>query len=89
MREIQLYKWNITKLQFLEWVSETNADVYRVTYDDVHPIDRHIEYGFANDEDFLAFKLKFTEYKPEMVGYKGKTTCGAAAYYCPYIPETE
>lgn len=77
MREIQLYKWNITKHQFLEWVVETDADVYRVTYNDVHPIDRHIEYGFADDEDFLAFKLKFTEKQDDM---------SKGVFYCPYIP---
>ena len=25
MREIQLNQWNITKLQFMEWIAETEA----------------------------------------------------------------
>jgi hypothetical protein len=86
MREIQLNQWNITKLQFMEWIAETEAEVYAVIFLDTKPVDRAPRYSFGNDEDFLAFKLKFTEYKPEMVGYKGKTTIDTSSYYCPYIP---
>jgi len=77
MNTIDLYKWDLTYAQFRDWIAETGANVYALTYGGNNITDAR--YVFEEEGDYLAFTLTF-----KLRTYR--STTDAAYFYCPYIP---
>jgi hypothetical protein len=55
---IDILDWDITHAELVDWVTENDMDVYAVAASGgSNPRTR---YMFQNDDDLLAFKLKFS-----------------------------
>ncbi len=72
---INIYEWDLSYSELIEWATETKSDVHALTRNSNNITDSM--YVFENDEDYIAFLLKFRQKR------KGGM---AAGYFCPYIP---
>jgi len=61
MKLIDLREWKVNYTDFTNWVVESGADVYAIIHHGGNGASA--QYGFENEEDYLAFKLKFTHEK--------------------------
>ena len=85
MNIINILEWDITYQELVDWAAETGADVYAIaSYGANNPSTR---YGFTEENDFVAFKLKFGKSGVEVMGYSGDVEYDAGAYYAPHIPQ--
>lgn len=82
MITIDLRDWDIAYTDLVEWVTENSINLYTSSGGNGMKV-----YIFPNDEDFVAFKLKFSKGKSSYImGYTGISDSDVGLYNCPYIP---
>lgn len=69
---VDVFNWKVTPKEFSDWIIENDILISAVQ-------DGSDGWVFVNDEDCLAFKLKF---QPK----QRRTEMDAGYFYCPYIP---
>ena len=80
---IDILDWDLTYTDLVEWVSENDIvlDAINGSADGAST-----KYTFQDEEDFVAFKLKFARENKHRIGFNGTTVDDVGAYYAPYIP---
>jgi hypothetical protein len=81
---IDILDWDLTYTDLVEWVSEND-----IVLDAINGYGggASTKYTFQDEEDFVAFKLKFAkEPRPHKMGYTGIVTMDVGIHNCPYIP---
>jgi hypothetical protein len=81
---INILDWDLTYDELVNWVAEND-----IVLDAINGYGggASTKYVFQDEEDFVAFKLKFAkDNRSGKIGYKGITSVDTASYYCPYIP---
>jgi hypothetical protein len=70
---IDRYNWNCSSKEFSDWIEENDILVSAVH-------DGSDGWVFVNEEDLIAFKLKFKQIRFR------KEEIDTAYFFCPYIP---
>lgn len=82
---IDILDWIITYDELLQWVTDND-----IVLDAINGYGNHglsTRYIFQNEEDFIAFKLKFTQRGNRFImGYNGTSATDIGYFYAPYIP---
>jgi hypothetical protein len=82
MYEIDLFEWDISYTDFVDWVEEQGAEVYAVS----NVNHKNSFYRFIKEEDLVAFKLKFSKAGkwPFETGFSGSSMESRDHYISDY-----
>lgn len=84
---IDLLEWNVTYTDFVKWITENNIATAAISGYGSGAGFISTKYDIFNDEDSVAFKLKFSkEILPHRMGYTGTHHDDMGTYFAPYIP---
>jgi hypothetical protein len=81
---INLFDWDLTYDELVNWVAENN-----IVLDAINGYGggASTKYIFQDEEDFVAFRLKFAkDNRFGKMGFNGITTADVGYCYAPYIP---
>ena len=81
---IDILEWELIYTDLIEWVAEND-----IVLDAINGYGggASTKYTFRNEEDFVAFKLKFAKNnRSGKIGFNGITTADIGYYYAPCIP---
>lgn len=80
---IDLLDWDLTYYELLQWVSENDINLAAING---YGAGASTKYTFRDEEDFVAFRLKFAKERRIKMGYNSIACDDMGTYFAPYIP---